>query len=257
MRKKWIIFIIALLVLFLLAGLFYYNSNQYVVVNPRNGDIIEAVYGLGKVKSNNRYEVILGVLSTVTERFVNEGEFVEKGDPLIKFDERVLFRAPFSGTVTYASLYQGETAIPHIPLLRIEDLRNRYIELSLEQQSVLRLKVGQPAKVSFESIRGKTFSGKVTAIFPKEDEFLTRVSVEGLDESILPGMTADVTIEIGSIHGATLIPLAAVRRGLVTVRKNGHWQKLKVEVGHVDGFSAEIKNNTLSLQEEIRMKRTP
>ena len=196
-----------------------------------------------------------GVISTVTNRYVNEGELVDKGNPLIKFDEGALFRAPFKGTITFTSLYPGETAVPHIPILRMEDLNNCYIELSLEQQSILRVRVGQSAKVSFESIRGKILQGKVAAIFPREDEFLARISVEGLDSGILPGMTADVTIEIGAIRDATLIPLAAVTNGMITIRKNGHWHKVKVDVGHIDGFFAEIKSGLLSTDDEIRIKK--
>lgn len=174
MKIVWSLLSVLLLAIGVTSAVYYYRNNKYEIVHPKKGDIIEAVYGLGKVKSNNRFEVILGVISTVKNRFVNEGDLVEKGAPLIELDDAI-FRAPFRGTVTYVSLYKGETAVPHIPILRLEDLNSCYIELSLEQQSMLRVKLGQPAKVSFESIRGKVLSGKVTAIFPREDEFLTRI----------------------------------------------------------------------------------
>lgn len=256
MKKNWLKYIIALLAFAGIAGgsISYYRSKQYEIIHPTRGEITEAVYGLGKVKSNNRFEVIVGVISTVTHRFVEEGQFVLKGAPLIQFESSALFRAPFDGTITFAPLYQGETALPHVPTLRIEDLSNRYIELSLEQQAILRVRPGLPAKVSFESIRGKVLNGKVTAIFPREDEFLTHISVTGLDESVLPGMTADVTIEIGKIPDAILVPLKAVKNSMVIVNKNGRWQKIKVEVGHIDGLFAEIKGGTLSPQDDIRVK---
>ena len=254
MKRLWYVLLALILLIGIISAIFYYDSKKYETSHPKRGDIVEAVYGLGKVKSNNRFEVIVGVISTVTGRFVNEGDLVKKGDPLIQF-ESAMFRAPFKGTVTYISLYQGETALPHTPILRLEDLSSRYIELSLEQQSMQRVRLGQPVKVSFESIRGKTLSGTVTAIFPREDEFLTRISVDGLDESILPGMTADVTIEIGSIKDALLVPLAALKNGYLTVRKNGQWKKIKVEVGHVDGLYAEIKNGSLSPEDKIRLIR--
>ena len=254
MHKKSIILATLVFVLGILVLFFFLRRSPYQIVNPHKGDLTEAVYGLGKVKSKSRYEVIVGVISTVRERFVNEGDLVEKGAPLIKTEEQATFRAPFRGTVTFVGHYEGETAVPSVPILRLEDLSNCEIELSLEQQSILRVKVGQPAKISFESLRGKILPGKVTAIFPREDEFLTRIAVEGLDATILPGMTADVTIEIGTIHDATLVPLAAVQNGMVNVRREGRWQKIKVDVGHIDGLSAEIKNGTLTTQDEIRFR---
>lgn len=254
MQKKIGIISLIVLILLILIGVKFYSARQFEVTHPTKGNITEAVYGLGKVKSNNRYEVIIGIISTVTQRFVNEGDFVKKNAPLIKFNDDTLFRAPFSGTITLANLYPGETALPNKPLLRLEDLSQRYLELSLEQQSILHVKVGQPAQVSFESLRGQVLAGHVTAIFPREDEFLARVSVDGLNETILPGMTADVTIEVGSIQNATLVPLAAVRSGVLNVFRQGSWQKIKVEVGRIDGLFAEIKSSDLTPSDQIRYK---
>lgn len=63
-------------------------------------------------------------------------------------------------------------------------------------------------------------------------------------------MTADVSIEIGKIQG-TLVPLKALRNGTLTVDRDGRIQKVKVEVGLVDGLSAEIKNSDLKPTDEI------
>ncbi|MGZ3695484.1 MAG: efflux RND transporter periplasmic adaptor subunit [Bdellovibrionota bacterium] len=252
--KKTALIAISLIIL-LAAGTVYFRLQQYDVIHPTHGDITEAVYGLGKVKSDQRFEVIVGVISTVTNRFVAEGDFVKKGAPLIEFDHHALFRAPFDGTVTLAALYPGETALPHVPTLRLEDLRNRYIELSLEQQAALRVRKGQGAKVSFESLRGHVLTGKVTALYPREDEFLARIFVPDLEGSILPSMTADVSVEIGQIHNALLIPLKSVQNGMVTVLKNNHWQKVKVDVGHVDGLSAEITGGVLSPNDALRIRK--
>lgn len=248
--------IIGLLVVAAIAGTLFlsWRKNQFQIVHPRVGDLTEAVYGLGKVKSQNRYEVIIGVINTVKQRFVNEGDFVRKGSPLIQFEDNVVFKAPFNGTVTLAKLYPGETALPQTPLMRVEDLTRKFIELSLEQQSILRVRPGQPAKITFESLRGQVLNGWVTSIYPSEDEFLTRIDVKNLEDNILPGMTADVSIEIGSIKNATLVPLSAVVNGTVLLRRGHRWEKLKVEVDHVDGNWAEIQGGLLTPEDELRVK---
>lgn len=254
MKKAWALLAIPLLAAAAASLVVYQQGRKFEIIHPHRGDITEAVYGLGKVKSNKRFEVILGVMSTVSRRHVNEGDLVKKGAPLIEFDSHAVFRAPFDGTVTFASVYPGETALPHTPVLRIEDLNERYIELSLEQQAALRVRRGQTAKISLESVRGQVLPGKVASIFPREDEFLARIDVEGLDASVLPGMTADVTVEIGKINDALLIPLKAVQNGTVSVRRSGRWQKIKVDVGHIDGLSAEVIGDALSSSDEIRVR---
>jgi macrolide-specific efflux system membrane fusion protein len=227
------------------------QARAYESVHPQHGEITEAVYGLGKVKANHRFEVKLGVISTVKKVYVREGDFVQKGSKLIEFDTNALFRAPFDGTVTLISAFEGETATPQSVILRMENLKDRYIEISLEQQGALRIKRGMPAKVSFESLRGKVLQGKVVALFPKDDEFLAHVEAQDLEESVLPGMTADVSIEIGKIQNALLIPVKALSNGTVLIRRNGSKQKVKVEVGHVDGLSAEIKGDSLRPDDEV------
>jgi multidrug efflux pump subunit AcrA (membrane-fusion protein) len=233
----------------------FQRDRSFEYVKPTRGDITEAVYGLGKVKSDHRFEIKLGVLSTVKKLFVREGQAVHTGDKLMAFDSDVLFRAPFSGTVTLIENYDGETALPHVPILRLEDLRRRYIELSLEQEGALRIKPGQSAQVSLESLRGKVLSGKVFAVYSRDDEFLARIEVDGFDEGVLPGMTADVTIEIGKIAGANLIPLKAIQNGMIVVRRDGKRRKIKVEVDHVDGLMAEIKGDAIAAGDEVLIPR--
>lgn len=227
------------------------QARAYETVHPQHGEITEAVYGLGKVKANHRFEVKLGVISTVKKVYVREGDFVEKGSKLIEFDTNALFRAPFDGTVTLISAYEGETATPQSIILRMENLKDRFIEISLEQQGALRIKRDMPAKVSFESLRGKVLHGKVVALFPKDDEFLAHVDVHDLDDSVLPGMTADVSIEIGKIPNALLVPVKALSNGTVLIRRNGRKQKIKVDVGHIDGLSAEITGDSLKPDDEV------
>lgn len=228
-----------------------FSRNTYEVVNPKTGDLKEAVYGLGKVKSVHRYDVKLGVTATVKQVFVREGQSVKQSEKLIELDEGVAFRAPFHGTVTRIAAYVGETALPQTTLLRLEDLEDRFIEVPLEQEAALRVRPGQVARVSFESMRGEVFSGKVTELYPKDEEFFANVAVNGLSESVLPGMSADVSVEIGAITGATLVPLKAIHNGMIIVRRNGRREKVKVEIGHVDGLWAEIKGAALNLSDEI------
>lgn len=257
-RSRLVIYLISFTAL-VIVGLAVWRlqkSRAFEYVRPVQGDIVEAVYGLGKVKSDHRFEVRLGVISTVKKLYVREGMLVRAGDRLIEFESNALFRAPFQGTITLIGNYDGETALPHVPVLRLEDLQRRFIELSLEQEGALRIKPGQSAKVSLESMRGIILTGKVVAVFSRDDEFLTHIEVEGFDASVLPGMTADVTVEIGKVVGATLIPLKAIQNGMIIVRKNGKRQKVKVEVDHVDGLMAEIKGNSLAVDDEVSIPRS-
>lgn len=229
---------------------FYFRDNNYQIISAKRGSITEAIYGLGRVKTDRRYEIKLGVTSNVDQVWVREGDRVKKGTPLLKVDPTT-FRAPFDGTVTRINAYVGETVLPQIVLLRLEDLKDQYIELSLEQESALRVRMGQPAKVSFETLRSEVLQGKVTALYTRDDEFLARIEVVGLNDSILLGMTADVSVEVGHIDNALLIPLRAISGGMVLVSRGGKREKVKVDIGHVDRDWAEVKGDVISDEDKV------
>ncbi|MGE3608633.1 MAG: efflux RND transporter periplasmic adaptor subunit [Bacteriovoracaceae bacterium] len=252
--KLKLVSILSIVTIIIIGSIFYFKDSTQVVAYPKIGNVTEAVYGLGKVKSYKRFEVIIGVISTVRKLYVDEGFEVKKGDPLIEFESRPSVRAPFDGTVTMVRTREGETALPQMPVLRMEDLNDRYIELSLEQEAALRIRKNQIAKVSFEALRGQVLEGKVSAIYSREDEFIAQIQVPNLASSVLPGMTADVSVEIGKIKNVTLIPLKAVNAGTVTIKRNGHWKKEKLELGHVDGMFIEVPGNQLKLTDELKMQ---
>lgn len=212
----------------------------------KRGDIVEAIYGLGKVKTRRRYEVKIGILANARKIFVDEGDKVKTGDPLIQFSESGLFKAPFEGIVTLVAVDEGETVVPQAPVIRIEDPVDKYIEVSLEQQGALRVREGQSVQIVFESLRGEKLHGRVVAVFAKNDEFLTHIEVEGgLPPNILPGMTADVAVTVGRHANATLIPVAAVNNGQVIVLRDGRKQKVSLSIGAVDGQMAQVLDGDL------------
>jgi macrolide-specific efflux system membrane fusion protein len=251
MTKK-IFLVISFLISILFAfGIYFFKKEQFEIIHPHKGDITESVYGLGKIKSNQKFDIIIGVILKVKKIFVIEGQKVKKGDPLIQFDNLII-RSPLHGTVTYLKYFEGETAFPQTPLLRVENLSDLFIELSLEQQSALRIKPGQNAKVSFEYLRGEIVNGEIVNVFPRNDEFIATVFVKKLPVNVLPGMTADVSIEIGKIKNATLVPLASVQNGLINIKVKDKWIKKKVQIGHVNSFFVEILDKEVNVKDEIR-----
>lgn len=228
----------------------YLQNKNFSQINPRSGTITEAIYALGKVRSNHRFEVKLGILSTIKKIYVREGDLININQRLVDLDSGVTITSPIKGTVTLVAADDGETVLPQIPLIRVEDLHDRYLELSLEQEGILRIRKGQKALVSFEALRGEVLSGTVSALFPKEDEFIAHVQINDLKENILPGMTADVSVEVGQVQGL-LIPIKAVKNGFVSLRRNNHIEKVKIEIGLSDNLSVEVKGDTIKMDDKV------
>ena len=204
------------------------------------GSISEAVYGIGTVTARNSFQLRLGVSAYVQKLYVREGDRVQKGDRVADLDQ-VSFRAPFAGTVTSLPAKVGETVAPQAIVLAMADLLDRYLIVTLEQRGALRVKQGQTARISFDSLRDASFTGTVESIYSSEGNFLVRIGVKDLPDQILPGMTGDVAIEIAQHPDALLLPVAALDNGLVRVSRGGtRTTPVEVKTGIIDGAFAEI-----------------
>jgi membrane fusion protein, macrolide-specific efflux system len=220
------------------------NTGPNVIGSIKRGTIIEAVYGIGTVTPNHIFNVKVGQAGAVKAIFVREGEDVVKGQKLLSF-EGVLFKAPFAGTVTSIPYKAGETVFPNLPLLTMQDQRDLYLVVSLEQQGALRVKAKQRASISFDSMRDRKFTGSVRSIFANDNQFLVHIEVDQLPPEVLPGMTADVGIEIGRHENTFIAPIAAINGQKLRLVKNKVIEEVDVGLGVVDGESIEVKSDLL------------
>jgi multidrug efflux pump subunit AcrA (membrane-fusion protein) len=256
-RHRWTSFIVLLCVAISLFGIreFRVRSQGSLSEPLQRGTIIESVYGIGTVLSNRSFQIKPGVISTIDALYVREGDSVKRGAPLVRLD-KVVYRAPFAGTVTYLPFKVGENIFAQVPLLTLVDLKDRYLVVSFEQQGALRIRAGQKATLSFDTIRQQNYIGVVQSVYSNESNFLARIDVSGLPPMILPGMTADVAIEIRRHDQALMVPAAALISGHTVWVKRGSGlpKKVDVQVGIVDKSQAEIVGGDVQAGDRVLVK---
>jgi multidrug efflux pump subunit AcrA (membrane-fusion protein) len=223
---------------------FHSSTSPITSFSVQKGNIMECVYGVGTVTSDKTFQVKAGFPSKINAIFVKEGDVVSTGAKLIALE--TLFTAPFAGTVTSISGSVGETAFPSAILINLVDLTHKHILVTLDQSGALRVQKGQKVKLNFDGLRSQNIVGYVAAIYPKDNHFLVRIDVENFPNLILPGMTADVAIEISAHKDALLVPLAALSNKTVLVqRKEQKNILLKLSLGLVDGSMVEVISGNL------------
>lgn len=244
--KKWLL-IIPVLLLVALSTLFFRKQNPREILHPKVGPIVESIYGLGTVQSDNIYTLKLGVTTTVKKLFVKEGDKVLKGQRLLQFDGEGtgIQYAPFDGSITQINYFAGETVFPQSPILTLTDLDHRYISVALDQEGALRIRPQQSTLLNFESIENQVFEGKVRAVFPRQGQLMAHIDAPTLLPEILPGMTADVAIVVNRKDRAILIPLKAIHQGQIKLKKDSDFAETKVQLGIVDAEWAEVLSPTL------------
>jgi len=254
-KSKKLIIIISVICIFIVATFLWNHFKQKPeALHPKEASIVEAVYGLGTVGSTKEFSVKFAIPVGIREVLVKEGQEVKKNSPLLITDENVVVRAPFTGTVTHINHRVGETIFPQIPILTIVDLKDLFVEVSLEQQGALKVRPSLVAKLTFESLAQEAVSGVVTSVLPSQDQFLAHIEVKNLPSQVLPGMSADVAIIIAQKDKAILIPKGVVANGSVLIRKAGDSkkiEKIQLKMGLSDGEYVEVISPKLDLNDEI------
>lgn len=244
-KRVWVTALVTGVVLLISFIPVWLARQVWVEVSPRRGPITEAVYALGTVKPNNVYQLKLGVTGVIDRLYIEEGQSARANQALVRMDSGVTFRAPFAGTVTGLYFNANEVVPLGANILTLVDTGDSFIRVSLDQESALRVRPGQKAELSFESIRGKKVTGEVTSIYPASGAFQVKIGSDNIPPEVLPEMTADVAIEVARREDALLIPVRASRQGMVWLRRAGKKQKVKAAIGAINGEWAEVLDNSI------------
>ncbi len=211
-NKKVIIGTALVIVVLAIVIAFKFKKTPERSYTVRRGNLIEATYAVGLVKADQVYNLKLGVNSKMLERLVRIGDRVKKGQALFRLDSFPLFVAPFDGVVTALNYEVGELVFANSVIVTLLNDKKLYLELSLDERSITKVRPGQSARINFTSYK-KNLNGKVRSQFSNSEQFYVHVDFVDLDlETYKPlvGMTADVSIITNEYNNALLVPVAAI-----------------------------------------------
>ncbi len=221
---------------------------------PRLGPVVEAVYALGTVKTDRWYNVRFGMNAIIQKMYVVEGQEVARGAPLVMTDSGIVFRSPFTGTVTQVAYREREMAPGGQPIVTVSSLSDMYIRVSLDQKSIVMVRKGQEAELSFENLRDEKAAGIVESVYPSENEFIVRVAARKFPAGVLPEMTCDTAIVIRKEEKALLVPAASVKKGMITVERKGKRISFRAKTRPVDEKWTEVIDGKVLLDDIIILK---
>ncbi|MBZ5583992.1 MAG: efflux RND transporter periplasmic adaptor subunit [Acidobacteriia bacterium] len=101
-------------------------------------------------------------------------------------------------------------------IMTLGDLREVYVKGKVDESDIGKVYLGQPARITVESYKDQTFTGKVTKISPMGVEkdnvttFEVRVSISNEARKLLATMTANAEIMLEERKGVLSIPETAI-----------------------------------------------
>ena len=190
----------------------------------QKGDLLFEVYAPELVNAQEEYLQALGtgnqrLISASYDRLIAMG-ISEKQIKDLKRTRRVnqyvQVYAKHDGIVANLKVREGMHVTPMTQVMSLADLSSVWMLAEVFEQQADWVSLGQSADVKLSYLPGKTFEGKVEYIYPSLDPktrtLRVRLRFDNPDESLKPGMFADVVIYGGARKGIITIPREAVIR---------------------------------------------
>jgi membrane fusion protein (multidrug efflux system) len=123
-------------------------------------------------------------------------------------------RAPFDGRAGIVTVSPGAYLSPGTTVVTLQQLDPVYADFFVPQGQLGKLEVGQKVTLGLDAFREQEFLGELSAIDPKVDQGTRNVRVEAKvpnpDRLLVPGMFANVSVELGEHQRYLTVPQTAV-----------------------------------------------
>jgi len=192
------------------------------IISKSDWDTAIATFEVAKASKQNAYYAVQSASATVNEAKDNLG--------------RTVIYAPADGTISMLNVELGERVLgtqqmTGTEILRIANLNTMEVEVDVNENDIVKIKVGDEAKVEVDAYLKKQFKGIVTSISNSASAELTadqvtnfKVKVRISKESYLdllegkpdsyspfrPGMTATVDIITKTKYNVLAVPISSV-----------------------------------------------
>src|SRR5665213_3745829 len=167
----------------------------------------------------------------------------EEIDAIAKADRPprdIVFRSPVMGHLEEKMIVQGSAVQPGMKLLSIADHTTMWLDAEVYEAQIPLVKMGQTVEVTVAAIPGKTFTGKVTFVYPHIDHMtrtlIVRSTFDNPDFDLKPGMYAEANVIAEPMADVIQVPQEAVidtgtRQIVFVADGRGHFSPKTVRVG--------------------------
>ena len=128
--------------------------------------------------------------------------------------ERKTIRAPFTGVLGIRKVNLGQYLAAGSPIVSLQSLNPIYVNFSVPQQVMTRVRVGQSVRVTADNLAGINFSGRVNALDSVVDQSTRNVQIQATlanpQGKLRPGMFAQVEVGVGSSKTVFPLPASAI-----------------------------------------------
>ncbi|MHB1005111.1 MAG: efflux RND transporter periplasmic adaptor subunit [Chloroflexota bacterium] len=185
-------------------------------LTPKPEDLTAAQASVDQARAN---VAKLTGAATASDRQIQQAA-VSQSEQALKQAELALeyatLKAPFGGVIGQVNVVPGSLTSATGPAFRLINRSPLHVDLRLSENDVAKVQLGQPVKLTIQSLGDLSVNGKVSFIAPAAENvngvvtYVVRVSFADSGSAVRVGMTADLTIEIARKDNVLLVPSTAL-----------------------------------------------
>ena len=174
--------------------------------------------------------------------------------------------SPIDGAVLTLFVATGQWVGASTNIAYVADASELLLTAQVSEREVVSLEPGQIARVSFQSAPHTFYEGELATVASQAQTqdgvalFQVQARLGTVDIEVLPGMTANLWVDVGSRDDVLVIPATAIGQtdytgtsGSVTTRgEDGAWTQVQVKLGMSDGVLIEVVDG-LQEGDEVRI----
>lgn len=122
--------------------------------------------------------------------------------------------APFAGSIGVRRVDRGQYLNPGDEIATLTDLSRLFVDFSVPQQDLSKLRAGAPVQVTSDAWPGRSFTARVATIEPRVADDSRNILVRGVlanpDGALRPGMYIRAALELAPLPDALVVPATAI-----------------------------------------------
>ena len=215
------------------------NIKQYNIVSEVDFEKVTLAYK----NSKSNYEAAVKQLAQLKSQVKNDQSRTSVN---LKINQKqqsdYTVTSAFSGELFDVLVKEGTLINPQTPLAIIGKKNSYLLEMDVDENDMVKVKLGQTMEVTMDSYKGKVFEATVDKIYPIMDARSRTFKIEAhfikSPGQLYPNLTAEANIIIQTKKNVVTIPRSyLIENQYVLVHKD---EKRKVTVGLSDYQNAEI-----------------
>ncbi len=141
-------------------------------------------------------------------------EAVARSDNIRSLIGKKNIRAPFSGRIGIRQVNLGQDLREGDAIVTLQSLDPIFVNFSVPQQQYSQLKTGLDVRITTDALPGRVVQGQITSISPEVSAVTRNIqlqaTVKNVDEQLLPGMFANVSLVLPEVKNLIVVPATAV-----------------------------------------------